>query len=301
MNRGRLIILAALAASWILAITFRLYDLQVRRHEDYSQRARRQQQRVVVLDPPRGTLFDARGRELAVSIEVRSVAADPSKMDDPEGAARALGELLGIDVKKLTKDFRSNREFTWVKRKLDMPLVEQVEALEFKGVFTLPESKRYYPMGELAAQVLGYVGTDNKGLAGLEYYYDKIIAGAPGRRMVVRDARFGTARHPIPGDRRRFGGAFDYHALQHAAHLAHGRRRDGQADDLPLTPNLGLPMAARSRDHIGLEQVATIGDGCEGVGELECGDRDTLAERNVGRREFGPALERAHDASTLTR
>jgi cell division protein FtsI (penicillin-binding protein 3) len=196
MNRSRLIFLAALAASWILAITFRLYDLQVRRHEDYSERARRQQQRVVVLHPPRGTLFDARGRELAVSIEVRSVAADPSKMDDPEGAARALGELLGVEEKKLIRDFRSDREFTWVKRKVDMPLVEQVEALDFKGVFTLPESKRYYPMGELAAQVLGYVGTDNKGLAGLEYYYDQVIAGAPGRRKVVRDARYGTARHP---------------------------------------------------------------------------------------------------------
>lgn len=200
MKRGRLIFLAALAASWVLAILFRLYDLQVRSHDDYSERARRQQQRVIVLDPPRGTLFDAHGRELAVSIEVRSVAADPSKMDDPEGAAQALGELLGLNKKKLTKIFQSDREFTWVKRKVDLHIVEQVEALDFNGVFTLPESKRYYPMGELAAQVLGYVGTDNRGLAGLEYYYDKHVAGAPGRRKVVRDARFGTARHPALED-----------------------------------------------------------------------------------------------------
>ena len=196
MKRGRLFFLAALAASWMLAIFLRLYDLQVRRHEGYSQRAQEQQQAMVILDPPRGVVYDAQGRQLAVSIEVRSVAANPSKITDPEKTAKTLGKLLGLDSRRLAKVLDSNRQFAWVQRKLDLPMVEKVEELDLEGIFTLPESKRYYPMGQLAAQVLGYVGTDNKGLAGLEYLYDKVVAGEAGKRQVLRDARSGTARLP---------------------------------------------------------------------------------------------------------
>ena len=196
MRSERLQFLAALAASWMLAICFRLYDLQIREHENYSERARRQQQGVVMLHPPRGTVYDARGKELAVSIEVESVAANPLKIQDPEGTAKALGELLGIDSAKLLPVFRSKREFAWVKRKLDLEMVEKVKALDLEGIFTLPESKRYYPMSQLASQVLGFVGVDNKGLAGLEYLYDKVVAGESGRLRVVRDAHSGVARHP---------------------------------------------------------------------------------------------------------
>ncbi len=196
MNRSRLIFSVVVLALWFGGIVVRLLDLQVRRHETFSQRAERQQQRAVKLDPPRGTIFDARGRELAVSLEVGSVAADPTAIDDPAATAAALAELLGLDAERLTKALSAKRAFVWVKRKLDPPQIERVRARGLQGVFTLAESKRYYPMGSLAAQVLGYVGTDNTGLAGLEYLYQPVVASTPGRRIVVRDARFDTAHHP---------------------------------------------------------------------------------------------------------
>ena len=87
MSRGRLIFAVVMLALWFGAIVLRLFDLQVRRHESFSRRAEHQQQQAVVLDPPRGTIFDARGRELAVSVEVRSVAADPRAVDDPRATA----------------------------------------------------------------------------------------------------------------------------------------------------------------------------------------------------------------------
>ncbi len=91
-------------------------------------------------------------------------------------------------------------------RKLDPPVAEKVRALELPGIYFVPESKRYYPMGELAAQVLGYVGTDNHGLAGLELVYDREITGKPGQRTVLRDARQrhgGGARTSPPPSRSR--------------------------------------------------------------------------------------------------
>lgn len=196
MMRGRLLLVTALVGLWMAGTALRLYDLQVLEYDKYSERAEQQQQGVVILDPPRGTIYDARGRQLAVSVEVRSLAANPREIDDPKATAKAIYEALRQDVpglqrSKIVERLSSDRQFVWIRRKLDLPLVERVEALELEGVFTLPESKRYYPMRRLAAQVLGYVGTDNQGLAGLEYRYEDKVGSAKGKRTVVRDARRG--------------------------------------------------------------------------------------------------------------
>jgi cell division protein FtsI (penicillin-binding protein 3) len=193
----RVRIVAIVGALWILAVAGRLYQLQVMRYEHYTSKAARQQQRVVKLDPPRGTIYDARGRELAVSVQVDSAYAVPPEIEDPLDAATKLARVVpGLNAKKLARSLSADREFVWVARKLDPPVAEAVRALNLEGIHFLPESKRYYPMRELAAQVLGYVGTDNHGLAGLELLYDEKVAGKPGIRTVLRDARRGTVVAP---------------------------------------------------------------------------------------------------------
>jgi cell division protein FtsI (penicillin-binding protein 3) len=193
----RLAVAAGLGTVWVLLIAARLYHLQVVRYEHYTGKAERQQQRVVTLDPPRGTIYDAQGRELAVSIQVDSAYAVPPEIEDPAAAARAIASAVpGLDAVKLARQLAGDREFVWVARKLDPPVAERVRGLGLRGLYFLPESKRYYPMGELAAQVLGYVGTDNHGLAGVELVYDGEVAGKPGVRTVLRDARRGTVVSP---------------------------------------------------------------------------------------------------------
>ncbi len=194
--RGRLAALLAVAALWSGAIAWRLWDLQVERHAEYRERASRQQQRVVELDAPRGAIFDARGRELAVSVEVESAFAVPREIEAPDAAAAALAGALRLDRVKLRRLLASDREFVWVARKLDPPRAEAVRALRLRGIHFLPESKRYYPLRELAAQVLGYVGTDDHGLAGLEAAFQTEIGGEAGKRTVLRDARRGTVLDP---------------------------------------------------------------------------------------------------------
>jgi len=193
----RLRIVLVLLGLWVAAIGGRLYQLQVARYDHYAGKAERQQQRVVVLDPPRGTIYDAQGRALAVSVQADSAYAVPPQIEDAAGTARQIARVVpGVDAKKLARQLAQDREFVWVARKLDPPVAAALRALDLPGLYFLPESKRYYPMRELAAQVLGYVGTDNHGLAGLELLYDKQVAGKPGVRTVLRDARRGTVISP---------------------------------------------------------------------------------------------------------
>jgi len=194
--RNRVLLVAVAGCLWAGAIAARLYVLQVARYDHYRTKAERQQQTVVELDPPRGTIYDAHGRELAVSVEVESAWADPSDLDDPTATARALAPVLATDAPALAKRLSRDGNFVWLARKLDPRVSAAIKRLHLRGIHFLPESKRCYPMRELAAQVLGYVGTDNRGLAGLELRYDREVAGRPGRRTLLRDARRGTVIAP---------------------------------------------------------------------------------------------------------
>jgi len=196
-TRVRLWVITGCGAFWVLLVAGRLNQLQVLRYDHYVAKAERQQQRVVVLDPPRGTIYDARGRELAVSVQVDSAYAVPPQIADARATAAAIARVLpAVDAAHLARQLAQDREFVWVWRKIDPPLAAELRALDLPGIYFVRESKRYYPMRELAAQVLGYVGTDNHGLAGLELLYDKLVSGRPGVRTVLRDARRGTLVAP---------------------------------------------------------------------------------------------------------
>jgi cell division protein FtsI (penicillin-binding protein 3) len=250
----RLAVLAALFALWFGAIGTRLVRLQVVRHEEYAERALRQQQRVVELDPPRGTIYDARGRELAVSLEVESAFAVPREVGDRKAAAARLARAAGLDQARLERALTSDREFVWVARKLDPPVAKAVRELALPGVYFLEEAKRYYPSRRLAAHVLGYVGTDNAGLGGLEARYHSTIAGTPGRRTVLRDARRGMALPPGLPERAPLAGE-DLHltldsALQQIAEeelaAAVSRRAAKSGSVVLLDPATGAVLAMAS-------------------------------------------------------
>ena len=142
-----------------------------------------------------------------MSVEVESAFAVPRKVGNTLSAASALSRVLAIDRGKLERLLGADREFVWVARKLDPPQARRVKELRLPGIYFLEESKRYYPLREVGAHTLGYVGTDNHGLAGLEAMYDRVVAGKPGRRTVLRDARQGMAvpanlpsAAPVPGN-----------------------------------------------------------------------------------------------------
>jgi len=183
------LVMGGLLVFWMLGLAAQLYHLQVIDYADLLAKAQRQQQHVIEIAPRRGEIYDCRMNPLAMSLSVDSIFADPSEMPDPKMAAELLAQALGLDATDLLGRLTNSRSFCWVKRKVAPEEADRVRALNLKGIYYQPESKRFYPKDDLAAHIVGYVGLDDKGLAGLEYGMDKIIRGRPGRVLLTTDAR----------------------------------------------------------------------------------------------------------------
>jgi cell division protein FtsI (penicillin-binding protein 3) len=177
----------------MLVIGARLVQLQVGQHEKLSESARRQQQRVVTTNAPRGLIVDRNGRELARSLDVDSFYAVPTEVTDVRATARALAATLNLDAAtleaRLRKEQGAGRKFMWLARQLDAEPAARIHALELAGVYARKETKRYYPNGALAAHVLGFVGRDEEGLAGIERVQDAALKGARGEVRLASDGR----------------------------------------------------------------------------------------------------------------
>ena len=186
--RTRTLILAGFFALAILLLISRLAHMQIIRHDEFLRLAERQHGKTIPLSPKRGPIVDRAGQPLAVSGSADSLFAVPNRIEDPEALARRLGSILGERPEELEKKLAGDRAFVWVKRKLPPPVVQTVKALKAPGLGFVQESLRLYPNRELAAHVLGFVGLDGQGLAGIEQAYESHLAGRAGRALVKRDA-----------------------------------------------------------------------------------------------------------------
>jgi cell division protein FtsI/penicillin-binding protein 2 len=190
-RRARLALLVAGLAAGLLALAARCAHLQVIKEPELLDLARSQQERTIALDPRRGPILDRNGKELAVSLDVDSIFADPVEVGDAAAAGQRLAPLLGQKPGELRERLENDRHFVWLRRKVTPDLRRRVEALDLSGVGFARESRRYYPKRTLAAHLLGGCGMDNQGLAGLEFAYDATIRGTPGRILFMRDGRGG--------------------------------------------------------------------------------------------------------------
>jgi cell division protein FtsI/penicillin-binding protein 2 len=175
------------------------------RASDLRERAVAQQEEDSDVPARRGTITDRHGVELAVTEDAASVWANPLLIDDPRGVAEKLAPLVDRPADALAEELADRRlGFVYVRRKMPLEVGERVMRLGIEGVGTLVEPRRSYPRGILASQVLGTVGTDNTGLAGVEQAQDELLSGVDGRRRVVKDAlgkpvSIVTVRRPEPG------------------------------------------------------------------------------------------------------
>ena len=186
--RFRLYALSGLLCLWLLAICLRLVYLQVFCYGDFEHRAQRQQQRSFDLSPKRGVIYDRAGRELAMSIQVDSAFVVPSETPDLANTVSLISRITNDDPRVILADCQAHKTFCWVARKADAEVIDRIRALNLQGVHFQKEAKRFYPKRELAAQVLGYVGTDDQGLSGLERQFNSQLQGKPGKVMISVDA-----------------------------------------------------------------------------------------------------------------
>jgi cell division protein FtsI (penicillin-binding protein 3) len=190
--RARLAVTAIAFAAWTVCIEARLLYLQVYRHGAMVARAESQQLQTVEAPAKRGDIVDRNGRLLAYSVEAESLWADPSKVQDVEKTASlicgALDGCAAADRRDLLQSLRRKGRFAYLARRLSPGAEERLRALELPGLGFLKESRRYYPNKEMLAHVLGYVGTENQGLGGIESRYDSQVRGQPGKVIVETDA-----------------------------------------------------------------------------------------------------------------
>jgi cell division protein FtsI (penicillin-binding protein 3) len=169
-------------------IGVRLIDVQARDRGHYARLGLNQRARTVVVPAQRGSVLDRNGNELAISVPATTIWADPRVIADPPAYAARLAPIVGVDEATLQARLSDHRQgFVYIARKVDGPVASAVRNLHLAGVGFEAEPKRYYPADPLAAPVLGFVGTDNTGLSGVEAGAQPILAGRNGRLLVEQD------------------------------------------------------------------------------------------------------------------
>ena len=196
-----MVLLVAMALA-LAVIGIRLIDLQALGNDRYDRLARSQLRNVATLSAVRGAIFDRNGRDLALSVRRPTIFVDPSLVQDPVRAARALAPVLGQSEASILATISTpNSQFEYLSRRVEPAVARTVAALELRGIGEVPESARVYPGDTLAGPVLGWVGSDNQGLGGLEAKYEELLRGTPGSLQVEKDPSGreipATERHEI--------------------------------------------------------------------------------------------------------
>ena len=192
--RSRLSVLMSvfLITGGILAL--RLTYVQGVSHNRYMEMGKDQIEETQILYSPRGTIYDRNGNKLAFSVQLKSLYADPKMMEiSPKQAAKLFAPVLKVPEADLVKKFSKDTHFVWLERVVDPEDCKAAEQLidqhHLKGFGFIDESRRYYPNDEMLANVLGFVGRDDKGLDGLEMSLDKEIRGSKDKQILITDIR----------------------------------------------------------------------------------------------------------------
>jgi cell division protein FtsI/penicillin-binding protein 2 len=151
--------------------------------------AHSQQSEKVIVPGRRGRVLDRTGKVLAVSEDAADVTATPYQVPDPEATATRLAPLVDVPAAELADKLADRSSgFAYLARKVDLRAAQQIREMEIPGIQLVPDSRRVYPQGELASQLIGAVGIDNQGLTGLEQGEEDTIGGKDGEQEIVRDA-----------------------------------------------------------------------------------------------------------------
>lgn len=188
-HRKRLLIVVIAFFTLLTIITVKLVSIMTVQADDYGYRARAVQERERSIKAKRGSIYDRNGVVLAGNQAVCSISVIHNQIEDPETVIRVLSEKLELpeeDVRRRVEK-RSVREK--IKSNVDKELADEIRAMNLAGVMIDEDYKRYYPYSTLASHVLGFTGSDNQGIVGLEVYYDDLLMGENGSINTVTNAR----------------------------------------------------------------------------------------------------------------
>jgi cell division protein FtsI (penicillin-binding protein 3) len=171
-----------------LVIAGRAFWLQGVQGSQLASEAVYQQTETVTVPGLRGSLLDRRGNELATSEDAATIYATPYQVENPPRAAEKIARILDLDEGEVLESLTAEGGFSYVAHRVSLVEAGRIERLELEGIGQLPDSRRIYPQGEMAGQVVGSVGSENQGLTGLEAGEEDVLGGEDGERHVVKDA-----------------------------------------------------------------------------------------------------------------
>ena len=189
-NRWGLVVLIAL----LVLVVGRLAVVQGVDGAEYAYAAEQDRLRTYPIAALRGAVLDRDGHPFAYTVDASRVVADPAVVRDPARTALALTDLLDVGVPELTERLSQDSRYVVLASKISPETTDAIDALELSGIFFEDDPVRLYPAGTVGGQVIGFVGRDGAGLAGIEQTFEDELAGTPGKRRV----EVGSGGNPIP-------------------------------------------------------------------------------------------------------
>ncbi len=196
ITKKRIIYMLCVLAALVVVMLAKIFWLQFVEGGKWQELAMQQQTKDRIINPKRGTIYDRNMKELAVSASVDTVVADPTIVKDEdavEDVCKILSSILNLDYEDVKKDVTKNSRYEIIKSKIESEAAQKIRKEiadgNLPGISIVEDSKRYYPYKNFAAHILGYAGSDNQGLSGIELKYDDYLTGESGRIVTAQDVR----------------------------------------------------------------------------------------------------------------
>jgi cell division protein FtsI (penicillin-binding protein 3) len=186
---SKILIIGTLILILFAVVSVKALNLQVLSRERAVNLAKKQHQKSYTLLPKRGMIYDINKKELAINIDTQSIYVNAKDIKDPEVFSKKLSEYLNLPQKAILDKINTRKSFVWIKRLVEPNIIAKIKSDNFPDLGFIEEPKRVYPNGTLVGQVLGFTNIDSKGIEGIEFKYDELLTGKPGRINVKKDAR----------------------------------------------------------------------------------------------------------------
>jgi len=208
--KKRTIILVMFSLVWLGVLVLRLVQLQVINTNQYRSIVLDQNQNIIDIIPKRGTIFDRNGTILARSMPSPSVFFQPSQGETISSQLDKIKKISAIcglsqrELRNIQSQIEQQKNFIWIKRKIDPGKADLILSLQLSGVYLEDENKRFYPQSKLASHLIGRVDIDDSGQSGVELKYNSVLLGYKGKRLTLKDAKRRDYQHeiieqPVPG------------------------------------------------------------------------------------------------------
>lgn len=287
-HRKKIVVVFAVCAVVLVALIGRLGYLMLAESEYYSQKAQSLHERERDIKAARGKILDCNGKVLADNKTVCTISVIHSQIKEPERVIEVLTKELEIPEEKVRARVEKNSSIERIKTNVDKEAGDRIREYDLAGVKVDEDYKRYYPYGSLASKVLGFTGSDNQGIVGLEVKYEEVLKGTDGQILTMTDARGVELQDAGEGRKEPVAGknlvlSLDANLQEYAEQAAYKAMEQKQADSVSvilMRPQTGEILAMVNVPEFDLNDPFTLPNGTVGMTEEQIQDARNQMWRN---------------------